>query len=86
MAIKFRPTTRVPAQIIPVLTGKFEMTGFRFRFGFFRILKDEVGADNEDIDTHLKLVPKLIPLILKLDFTSFKLEILNQSLKLHSYF
>jgi hypothetical protein len=53
--------------------GKPEMIGFRFRFGFFRILKDEVGADNEDIDTHLKLVPKLIPLILKLDFTSFKL-------------
>jgi hypothetical protein len=39
---------------------------------FFPISKDGVGADNWDIDTHHKLAP----LILKLDFTSFKLETL----------
>jgi hypothetical protein len=55
-------------------------------FGFSPILKDAVGADNGDGDTHRsELVPKPAPLILILDFTAFKLERLKQSLKLHGY-
>jgi hypothetical protein len=54
-------------------------------FGFFPISKDGVGAGNEDIDIHPEPVPEPAPHILKLDFTSFKLEILKQFLKLHLY-
>ena len=64
---------------------KPELTGFGYGFGFSPISKDGVGAGNGDIDTHPVPVPEPAPLILKLDFTSFKLEILKQSLKLHSY-
>jgi hypothetical protein len=61
------------------------LTGFGFGFGFSPILKDGVGAGNGDIDTHPEPVPEPAPHILKLDFTSFKLEILKQFLKLHLY-
>jgi hypothetical protein len=54
------------------LTGKPELTGFEFS----PISKDGVGASNEDIDTHSESAPH----ILKLDFISFKLEILKQFL------
>jgi hypothetical protein len=54
-------------------------------FGFSPISKDGVGVGNGDIDTHPEPVCESAPLILKLDFTSFKLETLIQYLKLHSY-
>jgi hypothetical protein len=53
------------------------LTGFEFGFEFSPILKDGVGASNENIDTHPEPVPEPAPLILKLDFTFFKLEILK---------
>jgi hypothetical protein len=54
------------------LTGKPELIEFEFS----PISKDGVVASNEDIDPH----PEPAPHILKLDFISFKLDILKQFL------
>jgi hypothetical protein len=44
-----------------------------------------VETGNVDIDIHPELIPEPAPFILKLNFTSFKLETFKQSLKLHSF-
>jgi hypothetical protein len=61
--------------------GKSELIGFEF----FPISKEGVETGNRDIDTHPKPVFEPAPLILKLYSTSFKSEIIKQSLKLHSF-
>jgi hypothetical protein len=63
--------------------GKPELTEVGFEFGFSPILKYGFGSGNGDIDTYPEPVLESAPLILKLNFTFFKLETLKESLKLH---